>query len=119
MDVNATKEFGKNSREGNLFDGLTYTPRREDYAIIWYPEDLGYSELSAYAKDEFGNVYFSESTTIKVTEMGTSNVTARFVGPISEAFPANVSILSIFVEANSIHGILNVELFINGRSIGF
>ena len=85
MDVNATKEFGKIVERGIYFDGLTYTPRREDYAIIWYPEDLGYSELSAYAKDEFGNVYFSESTTIKVTEMGTSNVTlydllVRFLG---------------------------------------
>ena len=90
-----------------------------EYPFIanFIPDDPGYYDISCYAKDEFGNIYFSENTTVLVKEMVGSNIAASFRSPISSSFSVG-SVIPFVVEADSENDIQNVEIFMDGRSIG-
>ena len=84
------------------------------------PNDPGFYNLSAYAKDEAGNVTFSNPVQVEVTEMVGSNLYAKFTNPESLVVETKVgSVFPLAVEASSENGIQNVEFFKDGKSIGF
>ena len=86
-------------KAGIYFDGEVFTPRREDYGITWYPEDLGYSQIFHLPWMNLA-MFFFRKYHCQVKEMIGSNIAARFVSPTNDTVKCCHSIFS--VEANSV-----------------
>ena len=120
IEFNATKPTGKIVEAGVYYQGIKFALPNPSppYVANFIPDEPGYYDLSCYAKDEFGNVYFSENTTVLVKEMIGSNIAAQFNSPTNDTFRVG-SVIPFLVEANSENNIQNVEIFMDGISIGF
>ena len=120
FEVNATSPIGNEIIEvGLMLDSqILYADYKPPFNMMFIPDDPGYYNLYAYAKDSFGNFTISEKLTILIQEMEGSNINASFLSPKTNIFNSDSNVF-LSVLANSENGISNVEFFFNNKSIGF
>ena len=88
------------------------------YTFSWVPENARDYSLSAVAEDFDGNVIFSKPYVVSITEFSGSGIIARFDG--EQQTTVQVGSEAMFsVLATSEFGIKEVELYLNGQSIGY
>ena len=120
FEVNATSPIGNEIIEvGLMLDSQILTADyKPPFNMMLIPDDPGYYNLYAYAKDSFGNFTISEKLTILIQEMEGSNINASFLSPKTNIFNSDSNVF-LSVLANSENGINGVEFFFNNKSIGF
>jgi hypothetical protein len=95
-----------------------HTTQTPPYSFTWVAENARDYSLSAVAQDYDGNVLFSQPTIVSVAEYSGSGIIARFDG--EQKTTVQVGSEAMFsVLATSEFGIQEVELYLNGQSIGF
>ena len=80
-------------------------------------DEAGEYSLSAYIRDEFGNIKVSENIIVELKDLIKSFPVAKFVEP--DAGSMQVGSNFLLTATSSENFINNVEFFLDGRSLGF